>query len=172
MFIIILWVYARKVNTRLSQAIKLINDLYKLNQSQANTLSELLGGSEKSSAINSEQYSEKNTERSASSLTQRVAEQASLIIKADLVDEIANISDKASIKMTARSEDLSKRVLALENQTQLLQQEDPELKMYSRAHQLVKEGVSIEDIMEASQLPRAEVEVLVGLQRHKKSSNL
>jgi predicted PurR-regulated permease PerM len=163
-FILVLWIYTRKMNTRLSQSIKLINDLYKLNQSQANTLAELSGSPEKST--------QGATGFSPSALTQRIAEQAGQLIKEDLVNDITNISNKALINITTRNEDLSSRVLALENQTELLQQEDPELKMYNRAHQLVKEGVSIEDIMEASQLPRAEVEVLVGLQRHKKTSHL
>jgi hypothetical protein len=189
--VIVLWGYARNVNTRLGQSIKLMNDLYQLHQGQARTLADLLDNGENiigNDSVNNvgngriESADKENSiEGSASSpspLMQRLAGQVSGIIKAELVDEVAKlvenaqINEKALINITKLNEKLSKRVLALENQTQLLQKEDPELKMYNRAHQLVKEGVSIEDIMEASQLPRAEVEVLVGLQRHKKPSGL
>ena len=133
--VVALWLYARKTNARLDQSIKLLNDLYLLNKTQADTLAE------HASTL-------KNYQTSIEQLT-------------------ANQGDLNILK--TQHETLSKRFLALENQTQLLYQQDPELKMYSKAHQLVKEGVNIQDIMEATQLPRAEVEVLIGLQRHKPS---
>ncbi|GLR70704.1 DUF2802 domain-containing protein [Agaribacter marinus] len=46
-----------------------------------------------------------------------------------------------------------------------LSEQDPELKMYSKANKLVASGESIDDIIEASGLPRAEVEVLYSLHR-------
>ncbi len=39
--------------------------------------------------------------------------------------------------------------------------------MYHRATQLVAKGASIDDIIEACQLPRAEVEVLISLHSNK-----
>lgn len=134
---VVLFLYVRRINARLNQSIKLINELYQLNQSQALTLSEL---------------------------TREV--------QSNSHEQFKTSSEKSLFNLHAQTEELSKRVLTLENETQKLQQEDPELKMYSRAHQLVKEGLSIEDVMEASQLPRAEVEVLIGLQRHQKSLKL
>lgn len=127
----LLWLHISSINKRLQQSIKLINELYLLNKSQANTLEE----------------------------------QTNLIQSQRTSSEQAQIHDSALQDISQQQETLAGRVLALENETQLLAQQDPELKMYSRAQQLVKDGASIKDIMEATQLPRAELEVLVGLQR-------
>lgn len=74
-------------------------------------------------------------------------------------------------KMHERLAQLEHKYTVLENQTQLLQSEDPELKMYNKASELVKAGASIDDVLEASQLPRAEVEVLMSLHKKRKSPN-
>lgn len=61
--------------------------------------------------------------------------------------------------------ELNKQVLCVESLAQQLQHNDPELKMYNKANQLVASGMSLDDIMQACELPRAEVEVLMGLHR-------
>ena len=126
--------YARNVDKRLTQSIKLINDLYKLSQDQASAISTMVKG------VHNAQQDE------------------DLVNTETLVKELL-----ADFAVT-----IEQRILTLENQTLLLQQENPELKMYKRASQLAQEGASIEDVMEASQLPRAEVEVLMGLYSKKK----
>ena len=60
---------------------------------------------------------------------------------------------------------LAQRLDKTENRLDLFEQDEPQMKMYKKANQLASAGASIEDIMEACQLPRAEVEVLMGLQR-------
>jgi hypothetical protein len=183
--VIVTGLYIRKVNARLTQSIKLINDLYQLNQSQATTISDLLSfGEQARCPANQQQPIDQNSINSdaASSTPEFITalvEHTSALVKEQLTSDIANISnEKVSSEIASALsntinplKDLSKRVLALESQTLQLQQDDPEMKRYSRANQLVKEGASIDEVMEASQLPRAEVEVLFGLQRSKKSAN-
>lgn len=134
MLLIAMSVYARNIDKRLTQSIKLINDLYKLSQDQAIAISQMMD-------------KDQNTEQTES------ATDAEALAKKHVADLAVKIDQ---------------RILTLENQTQLLQQESPELKMYKRASQLAQEGASIDDVMEASQLPRAEVEVLMGLYSKKK----
>jgi hypothetical protein len=82
----------------------------------------------------------------------------------------ASKSDSIVIALQARLDTLERQYSILENRTELLQREDPELKMYNKASELVKAGASIEDVLEASQLPRAEVEVLMSLHKSRKPS--
>lgn len=156
--------YTRNVNKRLTQSINLINDLYKLSQNQASTISNMLGDSEslkQSDEINSEKLS----------YTDLLVGKSVSEVKLSIAEELEHIEARALQTFTQRTSEIEQRILALENQTEQLQQDSPELKLYNRANQLVKEGASIEDVMEASQLPRAEVEVLVGLHSHKKKPN-
>lgn len=135
--LLVVYLHARSIDKRLSQSIKLINDLYKLSQEQANAISQM---------ADDIQSTEQNND----------VVNAEALVKKQAADFAATIEQ---------------RLLTLENQTLLLQQESPELKMYKRASQLAQEGASIEDVMEASQLPRAEVEVLMGLYSKKKKPN-
>ena len=48
----------------------------------------------------------------------------------------------------------------LENQLREVKLQDPSLRLYQRAAELVKQGASIEEIMEACDIPRAEAEML------------
>jgi hypothetical protein len=128
------YLHARSIDKRLTQSIKLINDLYKLSQDQANAISKMADDIQDT-------------------------EQSNEVVNAD-----ALVKKQAADFAAA----IDQRLLTLENQTLLLQQESPELKMYKRASQLAQEGASMEYVMEASQLPRAEVEVLMGLYSKKK----
>lgn len=162
------WLYARYVNKRLTQSIKLINDLYKLSQNQASTISNMLGETAsppQTDKANTDTLSEKM------SYTDLLVGKSVLEVKSLIAADIENIEVRAMKEFTDCTAKIERRILSLENQTQQLLQESPELKMYSRANQLVKEGASIDDVMEACQLPRAEVEVIVGLYSHKKKPN-
>ena len=63
---------------------------------------------------------------------------------------------------------LSEKMLQCEDNIDRLFEQDPALKMYAKASKLVAAGESIEDIIDASGLPRAEVEVLFSLHRKQK----
>ena len=130
--IIIVFLYARNVNKRLNQTIKLINELYQVSQGQASNIANLTSDlADSSTALNNQE------------------------------------KDMLESKLHSRLNELEQQFIKVENQTQLLQQEDPALKMYHRATQLVAKGASIDDIIEACQLPRAEVEVLISLHSNK-----
>jgi hypothetical protein len=55
------------------------------------------------------------------------------------------------------------RVTKVVDTVERLEEQDPALKMYSKASKLVEQGTAMDDIIEASGLPRAEVEVLISL---------
>ena len=125
--------YAKTVNTRLGQSIKLINDLYQLLKKQEDQIRAFDANSNASN------------EQLSSSIQEEVSE-----IRQQLAQNCQELRQ-------------------LENQTQQLQHQDPGLRMYSKANELVAAGASLEDIMEACELPRAEAEVLIGLHRSKQS---
>jgi len=125
--------YAKAVNTRLAQSIKLINDLYQLSQNQEEQIRAL----------------DTNSHASSSQLFSSIEAE---------VSEIRQQLDTFSHELRQ-----------VENQTQQLQHEDPALRMYSKANELVAAGASIDDIIQACELPRAEAEILVGFHRTKHS---
>jgi hypothetical protein len=53
----------------------------------------------------------------------------------------------------------------LEAEVEDMSQQDPAAKMYAKAHSLVESGASIDEIMEACDLPKAEAEILIGFQK-------
>jgi small-conductance mechanosensitive channel len=131
-------VYALKVNARLNKSINLINDLYKLSTEQGQILKQL-----------SQEHSQADLQR------QSDAEKKENHLNQTLADVQARVSG------------LEGDLLRVSNQTEQLMQTDPATKMYSRANQLAASNASIDDIVEACGLPRAEVEVLMGLHRKK-----
>ena len=163
--LIVLWVYVQNINKRLTQSIKLINDLYKLSQSQSKVLADLVGESQVSERNDDEK---ENVVADKAPITEQLIAKIEAQVKASIGDDLNCIESRATEAASKRVLDLEQRILELENQTLQLQQDSPELKMYNRANELVKQGANIEDVMEATQLPRAEVEVLVGLHSHKK----
>lgn len=130
--------YAVTINLRLNKSIKLINDLYNLSQKQSSQLVELTS-----------QQTQNNQDQDASQI------------------ESNQVSADAIVHLQMHVADIEKHLMQVANQTELLQQADPATKMYTRANNLAGAGASIEDIIEACDLPRAEVEVLMGLQRKK-----
>ncbi|MFW8590208.1 DUF2802 domain-containing protein [Glaciecola sp. 2405UD65-10] len=130
---VVFYQYAKTVNTRLGQSIKLINDLYQLLKKQEEQLKAFA------------QNNSANTEQLSSSIQ----------------DEVSEIRHQLALN--------SQELRQLENQTQQLQHQDPGIRMYTKANELVAAGASLEDIMEACELPRAEAEVLIGLHRSKQS---
>lgn len=139
-----------KQSARIKSAIKLINELHQLNTHQ----NELL-----------EQFKQPAKHANdPKSLPSATLEWINSRTEKTITKEIEELAKHQQVQFTQVRNELD----ALDNQVEQLVQDDPALKMYSRANQLAKSGASIEDIMEACQLPRAEVEVLVSLQSKSK----
>ncbi|WP_075610558.1 DUF2802 domain-containing protein [Alteromonas pelagimontana] len=86
-------------------------------------------------------------------------------------DEIAHLSHQINEEQ-ARSlvqgkhlQQLQEQLVQLENQLREVKQQDPSMRLYSRATELVKQGASIAEIMQACDLPRAEAELLISMHR-------
>lgn len=65
----------------------------------------------------------------------------------------------------SQMQSMSVRLDKAENRLELFEEDDPQIRMYKKATELAAKGLSVDEIMDACQLPRAEVEVLKGLQR-------
>jgi len=85
-----------------------------------------------------------------------------------------NILRSEVAEMRAGMLSIGKRVIALEEQHQELQQlqdaqkyDDPNAKIYSRAVKMVELGADIDEIIRECELPRAEAELLMSLHKQK-----
>ncbi len=63
--------------------------------------------------------------------------------------------------------DLEKRVVAMDELQQEMSIQSPENKLYSRAVKMVELGADVEEIMRECELPRAEAELLISLNKHR-----
>ena len=66
-----------------------------------------------------------------------------------------------TLVITRHLQELDEKQTDIENQLRELQLQDPSLRLYQRAADLVKQGASIEEIIEACDIPRAEAEMLM-----------
>ena len=66
-----------------------------------------------------------------------------------------------SLVITRHLQELDEKQTEIENQLRELKLQDPSLRLYQRAADLVKQGASIDEIIEACDIPRAEAEMLV-----------
>ena len=73
-----------------------------------------------------------------------------------------------TLVITRHLQELDEKQTDLENQLRELKLQDPSLRLYQRAADLVKQGASIDEIIEACDIPRAEAEMLVMV--HKQNS--
>ena len=87
-------------------------------------------------------------------------------LKADAL-HASKLSKTVQKDYTAFSQAVELRLNKIEDVVERLEEQDPALKMYSRASKLVEQGAAMDDIIEASGLPRAEVEVLISLHARK-----
>lgn len=71
-----------------------------------------------------------------------------------------NEDQARSLVVTRHIQALQKNLDDIENQIRELKLQDPSLRLYQRAAELVKQGASIEEVMEACDIPRAEAEML------------
>jgi seryl-tRNA synthetase len=128
--VVVLWVYAKNIKTKLMQSVGLIDELYKLNTAQSANIEKLKSQILKNNKVSKALQNDYQT------------------FSHEVQDSLNKVSDTV----------------------ERLEEQDPALKMYSKASKLVEQGAAMEDIIEASGLPRAEVEVLMSL--HAKSQHL
>lgn len=123
----VLFAALRRVQSRLSKSLELIDDLHKITLSQKQSADDLA----QESAHMNEKLAKENT-------------------------DLAHKQGACFIRLEK-----------LEATVERLEEQDPALKMYSKATKLVEQGVEMADIIEASGLSRAEVEVLLSLHAKK-----
>ena len=71
-----------------------------------------------------------------------------------------NEAQARSIVATRHVQDLQQKQDEFDNQLRELKLQDPSLRLYQKAAELVKQGATIDDVMEACDIPRAEAEML------------
>ena len=130
----------RKLSLRLNKALELINSLYKTNEAHQTKLNTF-------EQIQKDSY-EQNKQRLSIELDSAVS------------TFTANITQANASEIQALKFDIDKLMAQIDE----LSQQDPAAKMYAKAHSLVASGASLNEIMEACDLPQAEVEVLMGFQ--------
>jgi len=91
-----------------------------------------------------------------------------------VVDRIASTTEKLSIENAQVSKQLEHRIKVLQHQlstqqdiTSLLQAQQGEDKLYTRAFKLAEKGAGIDEIVTDCELPRAEVEMLLSIYNKK-----
>ncbi|MDO6568409.1 DUF2802 domain-containing protein [Alteromonas sp. 1_MG-2023] len=80
-----------------------------------------------------------------------------------------NEAQTRSLVVTRHLQALQEKQDDFENQIRELKLQDPSLRLYKRAAELVKQGASMQEVMEACDIPRAEAEMLFMV--HKQSSS-
>lgn len=80
-----------------------------------------------------------------------------------------NEAQARSLVVTRHLQTLQAKQDDFENQIRELKLQDPSLRLYQRAAELVKQGASMEEVMDACDIPRAEAEMLFMV--HKQSSS-
>lgn len=130
----------RNLSLRLNKALELINSLYKNNeahQTKLNAFEKL----QKDSYEQNKQMLAVELDNAVSAFTVKITQ--------------AHVSEIEALKF-----DIDKLMAQIDE----LSQQDPAAKMYAKAHSLVASGASLNEIMDACDLPKAEVEVLMGFQ--------
>ena len=91
------------------------------------------------------------------------------------IEALANNANNQQTEAQARTlvitrhlQELDEKQTDVENQLRELKMQDPSLRLYQRAADLVKQGASIDEIIEACDIPRAEAEMLMMV--HKQNS--
>ena len=76
----------------------------------------------------------------------------------------STIDEEYTAQLNQSIEALQVQIEQLSIQYQDLAEQEPAAKIYTKAQHLVRTGASVEEVMEACDLPRAEVEVMIGVQ--------
>ncbi|GFD68235.1 DUF2802 domain-containing protein [Alteromonas sp. KUL106] len=84
------------------------------------------------------------------------------------IEALANNANNQQTEAQARTlvitrhlKELDEKQVSIENELRELKLQDPSLRLYQRAAELVKQGASTDEIIEACDIPRAEAEMLV-----------
>lgn len=132
---------SRKLSLRLNKALELINSLHKLNETHQSKLNALEQSQLATNVENRETFTK------------------------DFKNAFSTFETSTTQTLNAEIDTLKLEVDKLMAQIDEISQQDPAAKMYAKAHSLVASGASIEEIMDACDLPKAEVEVLIGFQK-------
>lgn len=90
---------------------------------------------------------------------------------AALADEVRRIAhqqneDQArTVVVTKHLQAIEEQQIQLENQMREVKLQDPAMRLYQRAAEMAKSGASIEEIMQACDIPPAEAELLVSMHK-------
>lgn len=110
-------------------------------------------------------HSHINQLRKALSESESENSHAEAIARAEAIAKNANNQQSEaqarSLVITRHLQELDEKQTEIENQLRELKLQDPSLRLYQRAADLVKQGASIDEIIEACDIPRAEAEMLV-----------
>ena len=97
----------------------------------------------------------------------------SLLGEVERVEGMAKNANNQHAESQARTLVITRHLQTLdENQTEIQSQirelklQDPSLRLYQRAAELVKQGATIDEIMDACDIPRAEAEMLMMVHRN------
>ncbi|RTE86120.1 MULTISPECIES: DUF2802 domain-containing protein [Gammaproteobacteria] len=82
----------------------------------------------------------------------------------ELQEQLNELSDKYT-GLLASHQKLLKAIKEQESAIREVAEQDPASKFYQRAAKLVRQGASLEEVMEACELPRAEAELVFSLYR-------
>ena len=127
-----------KTNKRLNITLELLNSLHKIIETNKANIAEL--ENKLSVELQEADQVTKNTSQS----------------------DIAKEQDIIQISQSIA--DLQVQIDKLSAQYQELVEQEPTAKIYTKAQSLVRAGASVAEVMEACDLPRAEVEVMMGIQ--------
>ncbi|WP_414830166.1 DUF2802 domain-containing protein [Alteromonas sp. H39] len=95
------------------------------------------------------------------------AEKAAVAL-ADEVRRIAhqqNEDQTRTVVVTKHLKAIEEKQTQLENQMREVKQQDPAMRLYQRAAEMAKSGASIDEIMQACDIPPAEAELLVSMHK-------
>ncbi len=154
-FVIGLLFYAKSISNRLKKSVNLINELYKLTQQLENKLADTDSHLSEASISNQERLMDLEAQTPKYKSFQENAQGQITHVKG----YVQNLEQQVS--------ELQTKMNKLSHQTELLAQEDPELKMYHHANEMAALGAGIEDIVDTCKLPRAEAEVLIAVHQRK-----
>lgn len=112
--------------------------------------------------IQSFQY-RKRTEQTLDTLRQQVA---SVSAQSKDVGHQVEEQQNRSLVQSKHIQQLQEEITGFNNQIREVKLQDPSMRMYQRAAELVKQGASLEEVMESCDIPRAEAELIVTI--HKK----
>ena len=112
--------------------------------------------------IQSFQY-RKRTEKTLETLRQQMA---SVSAQSKDVGHQVEEQQNRSLVQSKHIQQLQDEITGFNNQIREVKLQDPSMRMYQRAAELVKQGASLEEVMESCDIPRAEAELIVTI--HKK----